>query len=354
MNEDIKYFSNKATDIDKLVDILSYRRQHNSPGIEAFKSEYFEGFDTLKNEKGEDIAYTFNNSDASLSSSVLWSCHIDTMHRGEPEKLRQEVFVDMEGTAFVDASCQCLGADDGAGVFMLLEMAKAGVPGQYIWNFAEEVGCLGSKQVERLFPDWLSTFTHAIAFDRRDNHSIITHQMGERMCSDEMALHFSNLLNMGHELDPTGSYTDTAQWSELVPECVNFSIGYSSEHSSSETCDIGYVMRLKDAICAVTDWNLPVVRDPAVKDYETSRVSMLNVSNKKLNAREPLSSSELRSATPEAVVAYCKSANANTIAWTIEDLIQEIMDLESKLSDDWGIKFDDYGDEHSRLDAGMQ
>ena len=49
------------------------------------------------------------------------------MHNSTPELITQEVFLDTFGTAFVDQASDCLGADDGAGVFLMLEMIDANV-----------------------------------------------------------------------------------------------------------------------------------------------------------------------------------------------------------------------------------
>ena len=88
--------------IDRLLSILTYRRQHDSAGERAFIKRYFKDFETLNNEDGEVIAYIYDNHNKKAKTNILWSAHIDTMHHKTPDVITQEVFVDAFGTAFVD------------------------------------------------------------------------------------------------------------------------------------------------------------------------------------------------------------------------------------------------------------
>ena len=264
----------------RLTDILSMRRAHNSFGEQAFIDTYLTPLEPMAymNNAGEALAYVVvidkrtsdKDTEPRDANNILWSCHIDTMHSATPE-LTQEIWIDdLTHTAFVTDKSDCLGADDGAGVWLLLEMIDAGVEGTYIFHRGEERGCWGSGQMVDLYPDWLEGFTHAIAFDRRGTTSIITHQRGERACSEQLSKAFAGLLKLGHTSDPTGIYTDTAEYMHLIPECVNVSIGYEHEHGSSETLDIDYVLSLRNAMVSV-DWvraNLPVSRDKNILEYD--------------------------------------------------------------------------------------
>ena len=81
------------------------------------------------------------------------------MHNSTPELITQEVFLDTFGTAFVDHASDCLGADDGAGVFLMLEMIDANVEGTYIFHRGEERGGWGSSQIAELHADYIKQFT---------------------------------------------------------------------------------------------------------------------------------------------------------------------------------------------------
>jgi hypothetical protein len=118
--------------------------------------------------------------------------------------------------------------------------------------------------VATLYGDFIKQFTHAIAFDRRGNTSVITHQMGERATSDTCGNAIASLLGMGYELDDTGLFTDTAQYMDQVSECLNISIGYQSEHSNKETLDTDHVLKLRDKVLAIK-WDKITL--PAERDY---------------------------------------------------------------------------------------
>ena len=311
--------------IDRLLTILTYRRQHDSAGERAFIKRYLKDFETLNNEDGEVIAYIYNNHNKKSKTNILWSCHIDTMHHKTPDVITQEVFVDTFGTAFVDHASDCLGADDGAGVFLLLEMINANVEGTYIFHRGEERGCWGSSQVAELYPDFLKSFTHAIAFDRRANTSIITHQRGERCASDEVGNQLIKLFGLGYQLDDTGVYTDTAEYTHLIGECLNISIGYQHEHTSQETLDTNHVLNLRDIIVAY-DWarqSLPSVRKP-----EPRRTwSYFGAHNRAIND-DRLDYEDLLYSDHKTIVNYIKKSKPEDVANLIYDLVDQIQFLE--------------------------
>ena len=226
--------------MNKLLDIMTYRREHDSKGEQAFIKKYLKGFNPIKNKAGEILAYSYEVKKKS-KNNILWSCHIDTMHRSDPNTIKQDVYLDQFDVAFVDDKDDCLGADNGAGVFLMLEMIEARIAGTYVFHRGEEKGCWGSSQIARDHEDFLKTFTHAIAFDRKGTTSIITHQSGSRACSDKVGLQLASLFGMNYRLDDTGVYTDTAEYTHLIPECLNISIGYANEHTSKESLNVAHV-----------------------------------------------------------------------------------------------------------------
>jgi hypothetical protein len=61
--------------------------------------------------------------------------------------------------------------------------------------------------------------------------------------------------------DDTGLVTDSAQFSFLIPECTNISVGYYREHTNEECLDIDYLYKICKA-CTKIDWeSLPIVRE---------------------------------------------------------------------------------------------
>lgn len=204
-------------------------------------------------------------------SSVLFSAHIDTVdHKNGRKRLRMEGDTLMLHPADVKGSC--LGADCTAGVWLIMELVKAQVPGVYVIHHAEEQGCIGSGDLSR-DEDFFAGVTKAIAFDRAGTTEIITHQMGRRGCSDAFAFELSRAIGMGHVASDRGVYTDTKEYFGLVSECTNLAVGYEAQHSRRETLDLTYLIRLRDHIVAI-DWeSLGAYRDPAAGDLGESQWS---------------------------------------------------------------------------------
>ena len=59
--------------------------------------------------------------------------------------------------------------------------------------------------------------------------------------------------------DRTGSFTDTANYTDYISECTNLSVGYFNAHSGNEQQDLVYVREFRDALIKV-DWNKVVAK----------------------------------------------------------------------------------------------
>lgn len=259
-----------------LEDILSYRREHNSKGEQQFIQDYMVDFDPICNTKGEVIAFRHENKIEGAKTNILWTSHIDTVHHTEPHRVKQEVWIDdLSKTAFVNHDQDCLGADDGTGVWLMLEMIKHKVHGTYLFFRGEERGCIGSKEMVAEYSEYLAEFDCAVAFDRKGFDSVITHQQSSRCCSDEFGTALANIFSTDRDnfkLDNGGVFTDTAEFVHLIPECTNISVGYLSQHSSKETQDIKFAERLRDTLVN-TQWHeieLPITRTPELPSYYSS------------------------------------------------------------------------------------
>lgn len=206
-------------------------------------------------------------------STTLFSSHIDTCHADRAGvSQRQEIAYDGQRGEIILKVGQpgdCLGADDGAGVWLMLEMIAAKVPGTYIFHQGEERGCIGSRAMAAEKRQWLEKFDLAVAFDRRGFTEVITHQTGRRCASDKCAQALCAQLNAhglkGMVPSDRGAYTDTAQYREIIPECFNIAVGYFQNHGPNEYVDYAYLSALRGALLKV-DWEaLPVDRDPKVE-----------------------------------------------------------------------------------------
>jgi hypothetical protein len=208
------------------------------------------------------------------TSRTMFSAHVDTVHSYSG---RQVVEYDAEmGILFKPSAKReqfgdCLGADDGAGIWLLLQMIDADVPGYYFFHYGEERGGIGSSDIAKHHQEFLAQFDRAIAFDRKGTTDVITHQGMGRCCSNKFARDLSDALNAaGSKLsmapDNGGIFTDTANYTEIIPECTNIACGYESAHTSAEFVDVEYLFKLRDALICI-DWeSLPTCRDPKEVD----------------------------------------------------------------------------------------
>lgn len=210
----------------------------------------------------------FGNIHQSVGESkTLFVAHTDTVHSPNDPIINQ--YID-EGDILRSTPGNVLGADDGAGIALLVHMIYHGVPGHYCFTIGEERGGYGAKWLSDNFID-VGMFDRAIAFDRRDRTHVITHQMYGRCCSDAFADALSVQLGYGYQKNNTGVYTDTAEFVDMIRECTNISAGYFSEHSDEEHLDMVHFLKLSESVLKV-DWeNLPVVRDPFELEDDSSR-----------------------------------------------------------------------------------
>jgi len=202
--------------------------------------------------------------------STMFTCHLDTA-----DKKQTKVKHVFDGNIIKTDGKSILGADDKAGMTVILYMINKRVPGLYYFFIGEEVGCIGSGKLSK---EWTKTefskyINKIVSFDRRGTSSVITHQMYGRCCSDDFAEELSIRMNntnnkMNMILDNTGILTDSVKFIHLVPECTNISVGYQNEHTGKETQDIDFLRRLCKTVVEI-DWEtLPVKRDPLDEDED--------------------------------------------------------------------------------------
>lgn len=234
-------------DLDYL-EMLSYMRPQGSKYQNKFCNRY------LMPVFGKPDAHGNYTLIVGNQPRVAFMSHHDTVHLTSG---RQTVLID--GDFAVSPSTECLGADCTTGVYIMLSMIEAGVEGVYVVHAAEEVGCIGSRAMVTSNPAWLDHVDAAISLDRKGYSSVITHQMGMRTCSDAFANSLADVLDLGMETDDTGSYTDSNEYADVIPECTNISVGYFSQHTSKETQDLVFIETLVDAMINA-DWSKLVIK----------------------------------------------------------------------------------------------
>jgi hypothetical protein len=162
-----------------------------------------------------------------------------------------------------------LGADDKVGCYIMCRLIKENVGGLYIFHVGEESGGVGSRHISTRSPEVVKGIKRAIAFDRRGHTDIITHQSGGKCASNEFASALADQINahtpnMAPKFAPSshGVYTDTAEYTGLIPECTNVSCGYNSEHTTNENFDLIWLEAIFIPALLSVNWStLPTVRD---------------------------------------------------------------------------------------------
>lgn len=213
-------------------------------------------------------------------SRTIFTAHTDSVHHEEGEnKIRKTL-------THWHADGAALGADDGCGIALMLHMIAAGIPGRYIFFRGEECGGIGSNWLASEMPQLLKRYDRAIAFDRAGLSDVITHQAGGRCCSDVFANALADAMNVNglmYTPDNTGVYTDTAEFTGLIPECTNLSVGYAHQHGDKEELNLLHFLAVADVVTKI-DWEaLPTNRDPKAKEPRYSRYGKASVAEENLS-----------------------------------------------------------------------
>lgn len=237
------------TDVPALYRLLSYRRAHNSVGEKQYIQDFIlplEPSIITSATAGVMAFFVYVGK-----SEIMFTSHTDSVHMNHSE-VHQDVVI--KDGLYGKEDNQPLGADDAAGNWLMFNMIQYGVPGIYAFFRGEERGGIGSSYCAKYHPELFESVRCAIALDRRGTQSVITHQGAGRGCSDEFGKSLASILKMGHQLDPTGIYTDTAELFHLVPNCTNLSVGYENEHTKRETLNKKYIETLRDQLI-MADWS---------------------------------------------------------------------------------------------------
>lgn len=140
-------------------------------------------------------------------SQIMFTCHLDscTNRYERVSHVMDDRWIKTDGSTI-------LGADDKAGMTVLLYMMEKNIPGLYYFFVGDEVGGVGScaLSIHRDF----SRYKMCVSFDRRGYGSVITEQMFGPCCSNRFALALSTALNNtnpGFDFapDPAGIFTDS-------------------------------------------------------------------------------------------------------------------------------------------------
>ena len=219
---------------------------------------------------------------------TMFTSHLDTADHIQNKTNRFSTMENGSEIIRTDGT-SILGADDKAGVTIMLYMMENKVPGLYYFFIGEERGGIGSMKLSNNFDETshVKGIVSCVSFDRRGTGSIITKQLGRCCCSDKFAKALCEQYNgfgMDMSPDPTGIYTDSASFIDNIPECTNVSVGYMYEHTGGELQNITHLEKLCIASCKV-DWDsLPITRNinnlDSDKDYTVDFDKVLKDANK--------------------------------------------------------------------------
>ena len=249
---------------NSLIEMLRYRRPEGSATQKLFCEKYLKPVMGEPDTHGNYIKLiNYPNGGAPY---LCFTAHHDTVHTVDG---MQHVVIN--GDKIMASDSNCLGADCTTGVWLILEMIEANIPGIYVIHAGEEKGCIGSKALTKDHPSWLDHTKAVISFDRKGEESIITHQMGYRTASDAFAVSLSDILDMPlMRPDNTGLYTDSNEYVDVVGECTNISVGYLDQHSKKETQDLYFAFYLREKLIKA-DWSkLVFEREPGTFEVEHS------------------------------------------------------------------------------------
>lgn len=299
----------KCAEVDEdLVYILSQPRAHDGESEKRFINWLITKIAKMgRKAKIVQEGAIYVEIGTSAESHTLFSCHIDTVH-SVTETAAQDLVYDPNVHHILlappkqipstpatpntpatpadpkwhykayehkqhERSRTCLGADDGAGVWILLKMLEANVPGGYLFHRGEERGCISSAAMARHEQKFLGMWKAAVAFDRPKDFEVITHQGGAKCASNEYAKALAEALSgdpddtLKFQISAQGGTTDTRQYRNIIPECINVGVGYFGHHTPTEYLDYEHLVDLKNR-CIKIDWNsFPITRDP--KETET-------------------------------------------------------------------------------------
>ena len=210
---------------------------------------------------------------AGRPSTTLFSCHTDSVDPPVLAGLRKKLTYDPtfgEIALAKESGGSSLGADDGVGVWIMLRMIEAKVPGGYIFHRGEECGGLSAKATANHDSKWVGKFDVSVAFDRPHTSEIITHQRGQQECASNKFAEAVCLALNAHGMDfhtsKLGVYTDNYEYRKLIAENINVGVGYESQHGRSETLDYAHAFALLKAVLKVNWDALPVDRDHLAPD----------------------------------------------------------------------------------------
>lgn len=160
-----------------------------------------------------------------------------------------------------------LGADDRAGIAAIintidvLKQYKIVCNLKFAFTVLEEVGMLGAEQIDKSFFDGVG---FAVSLDRKGETDIVVRSSEFEYCPEAEAEFISSLSKqLWHNEDfyykaVEGGKSDLIVWSQLGIPSVNLSVGYSDEHTETESLNLGAWHRVQELLLEIITYKTQV------------------------------------------------------------------------------------------------
>lgn len=179
-------------------------------------------------------------------ASILLSSHMDSVPYIDENKVVNDIG-DNRGTitATLDGHPTILGADDRAGIAIILEVLRnlenLSFNGtiKVAFSVEEEIGCIGAEKMDSAFYEGADL---AIIVDRRGDRDIVVGN-STAFCCNEVGYFMedvSRLAGMDYKC-VEGGVSDAVVFSEYGVNSVNLSAGYYNEHCDGETVIVSHM-----------------------------------------------------------------------------------------------------------------
>lgn len=175
---------------------------------------------------------------------LLLTAHLDTAHNapGPTPYKRNKQYVQSAGVV-------PLGADDKAGVALILYLSQQQLPVSMALFAGEEVGMVGSQKAAQAYAGnrWvLQDLTAVVSLDRKGTTDVVVMQMGYPCATYAFAQELIAQLPL--EVAAEGVYTDSYAFVDFVPNATNLSVGYYNAHTPKEVQDLLFLNKMGEAL----------------------------------------------------------------------------------------------------------
>ena len=171
------------------------------------------------------------------TSPICLCAHMDTVFTQPP----QDIFYDFQHK--VMWSPQGLGADDRAGIFIILKVLQAGLRPSIIFTHGEERGGKGADEIVKTYGDCPFLNCKAlIQLDRQGGNDAVYYNCDNKAFEQR-------IMSYGFKTE-WGTFSDISVLGPIWEvAAVNLSVGYIREHSVAETLYTEFLLRTFYKVC---------------------------------------------------------------------------------------------------------